>query len=262
MTNQDNIIPMHRYEDFAPLAGIRSETGNNGRRTNHYFRNAKGKAFRITIFNANDVPCFARIYRHSGDANIWNSVATVKTQDELLEWFKKPMFTKNGVQPLVFEAITVNAPYPGQTSTTQAFEAPEPEATEAAKPEATEAAKVRTPEQRKEIHQEAVEAFKEMFSSPVAARALSQLKANPEPKPEPKPYEYMDQEYTKPQFGVKELRNRINSFKADITQLQQSNWRIGDQDHDSHKEQFRFCLLVDELIADLANIRHSVCEGD
>ena len=251
MTNQ---IPNHRNEDFAPAAGITSETTNNGRRTNHYFRNAKGKAFRITIYNANDVPSFARIYRHSGNEDRWNSVATVKTQHELLEWFKKPMFTKNGVQALIFQAITVNAPYPGQTSTTQAFEAPEPEA--------TEAAKVPTPEQRKEIHQEAVEAFKEMFSSPVAARALSQLKAKPEPKPEPKPYEYMDQEYTKPQFGVKELRNRINSFKADLTQLQQSNWRIGDQDHDSHKEQFRFCLLVDELIADLANIRHSVCEGD
>lgn len=259
MTNQENRIPNDRPEDFAPVAGITSETTNNGRRTNHYFRNAKGKAFRITIFNANDVPCFARIYRVAesrdpGKAWDWNSLATVKTQHDLLGWFQKPMFTKNGVQALISQAITVNAPYPGQTSITQAFEAPEPEA--------TGAAKVPTPEQRKEIHQEAVEAFKEMFSSPVAARALSQLKAKPEPKPEPKPYEYMNQEYTKPQFGVKELRNRINSFKADITQLQQSNWRIGDQDHDSHKEQFRFCLLVDELIADLANIRHSVCEGD
>ena len=106
MTNQENQVKLHQPEEYAPKSGVIVETTENGNRTNFYFRNSKGKAFRITLFHK--VAKFAGVYRSSKIVRTedtgWASVKTLKNMEDVLTWLDKPMF--RNAEGETFEAVS------------------------------------------------------------------------------------------------------------------------------------------------------------
>lgn len=110
MTNQENQVKLHQPEEYAPKSGVIVETTENGRRTSFYFRNSKGKAFRVTLFHKPDcvLPPVFRVYRSSKIVRTedtgWTSFKTLNSTDEVLAWLDKPMF--RNAEGETFEAVS------------------------------------------------------------------------------------------------------------------------------------------------------------